>query len=471
MKQLRWVIILAVSAVLLTVVFLFVNKNAEKKEKQAKAGESKQLFSIDVDDVTRIVVDNEDGHFAFDWSNSAGTWELVSADRFNLNPYAVQAICTAFCTLWSEKTIAFDCKDTSPYGFDEPVKVQVYTKQTGTENPYILYVGDNTPTYDSYYAMVDGSDDVYTIDYSSGSMFCVAKNTLKNLFLFDTTSGNVDYYRAEDADGNVIELKRDSSTLWQLLKPDVQQDLDRSSVDAIVSALIRVTVTAYMQDDPDNLAMYGLDKPQLKLLIQGRASDADHTPMNEEIWFGKNISDKPDETEMYGYFVNSNQVFKLLRADVAAIHQDLIDYLVPYCASVNVSEVKSIDIDLGDVLNVKTKLDIDYENDTYMLDGKQVTGEENLSLCQNFYRSVTQLRFSEIGLDAKPEGEPAMRITYDFHDGTSTELGFVQFADNNFYLMRNDEYTGLTVRLNRFTSVNSLTKNYETLAEAMKKAS
>ena len=467
MKQLRWVIILAVAAVLLTVTFLFVNRNAEEKEKQAKAGESKQLFSINVDDVTRIVIDNEEGHFAFDWSNTAGTWELVSADQFNLNPYAVQAICNAFCSLWSEKTIAFDCKDPSPYGFENPVKVQVYTTQTGSENPYLLYVGDNTPTYDSYYAMVDGSDDVYTIDYSSGSMFCVAKNTLKNLYLFDTLSASVNYYRWEEND-SVIELKRDSNALWQLVTPTVDQDLDRSSADAIISSLVRVTVTAYLQDEPDNLAMYGLDEPQMKLLVRGTAPDAANTPMNEEIWFGKKVSDKPDETEMYGYFVNSKQVFKLLCADVAAIHQTLMDYLDPYCISVSVSEVKSIDIDLGDVLDVKTRLEIDYSNNIYSLDGKEITGEETLNICQNFYRSVTQLRFSDIDLNAKPEGDPAMTITYQFNDGTSAVLGFVQFADNNFYLMRNGKYTGLTVRLNRFTSVNSLAKNYETLVQAMK---
>ena len=85
MKQLKWIIILAVSAVILTVVFLLVDKNAKQKAKQEKAAEGKQLYSIDIDAVTRIVIDNEEGHFAFDWSKTAGTWELVSADKFNLN--------------------------------------------------------------------------------------------------------------------------------------------------------------------------------------------------------------------------------------------------------------------------------------------------------------------------------------------------------------------------------------------------
>ena len=468
MKQLKWIIILAVSAVILTVVFLLVDKNAKQKAKQEKAAEGKQLYSIDIDAVTRIVIDNEEGHFAFDWSKTAGTWELVSADKFNLNVYAVQAICNAFCDLRSEKTVAFDCRNTTVYGFENPVKVQVYTVETGEDNPYILYVGDNTPTYESYYAMVDGSNDVYTIDYSSGSMFCVAKNTLKNMYLFDTYSASLSYVLQEQEGKTVMEIERDSNGIWQLKSPEVKQEIDRSAMDTLASTLVRLTVTGYLQEDPESLSVYGLDHPVMKLMLKGKAVDHDQTPMSEEIWFGKPISDRQEETEMYGYFVKTKQVFKILRADYAAINQKLADYLNPYCISVGIADLKGISIDMGEVYDLKADLLLDSANEKYALNGKEITDEDILSKYQDFYQSITLLRFTDLDLDAKPEGDPAITIRYDYRDGTVQELTFIKQADNNFYLMRNGEYTGMTVRLNRFTSVNSITKNYEALTYAMK---
>ena len=468
MKQIRWIIILAVAAVLLTVAFLFVNQRTKEKEKQEKAGEAKQLFSVDSDLVTRISIDSKDeGNFTFEWSDEGQTWVLGKGQDFNLNVYAVQAICNNFCTLWSEKTVAFNCKDTKQYGFENPVTVKVYTTETGDENPYTLYVGDNTPTYDSYYAMVEGHDDVYTISYTSGSVFCVAKNTLKNLYIFDTSTSLVTYMKQEEADGSVIEVERDKARQWQIKTPKLLQEPDRSAIENVIDAVIRVTVSAYLADDPENLAMYGLDHPQFKMTLRGVTSDAAGTPMEEEIWFGKNVSENPDETEMYGYFAKSNQVFKILRADVAAIRQPLSAYLSPFCTTVSIADLKSIDIDLGDVLDLKTTFEVNYEEDTFRIDGKEITRESDLDLAQNFYRSVTMLQFSDIDLKAKPENDPAMRIVYHFNDGTDRELGFVQFADNNFYLMRDGAYTGLTVRLNRFTSVNSITKNYDALIKGM----
>ncbi|MBR3269573.1 MAG: DUF4340 domain-containing protein [Oscillospiraceae bacterium] len=468
MKQLKWVIILLVTAVALTGVFLAVDKKAKQREKQKKAAEGRQLYSIDINAVTRIVIDGDDGHFAFDWSPTAGSWQLVSADQFNLNIYAVQAICNAFCDLKSEKTVAFDCKDTSVYGFDHPVTVQVYTTETGSENPYILYVGDNTPTYESYYAMVDGSNDIYTIDYSSGSMFCVAKNTLKNMYLFDTNPSGLRYIRQETTGEPVLEFRRDDNDIWQMNQPDMHVTLDRSAIETLANTLIRLTVSGYLEENPEDLSQYGLDKPIMKLILKGNEYDMEKTPKEEEIWFGKKVSDKQDETEMYGYFVKSSQLFKIKNADYASINLKLTEYLNPYCISVGISDLDGISVDMGDVYDLKADLKLDSENDRYWLDGKEITDPTVLTLYQSFYQSIVQLRYTDVDLDAKPEGDPAITICYRYKDGSENKLEFIQFADNNFYLMQNGQYCGQTVRLNRFTSVNSITKNYEALILGMK---
>jgi hypothetical protein len=62
-----------------------------------------------------------------------------------------------------------------------------------------------------------------------------------------------------------------------------------------------------------------------------------------------------------------------------------------------------------------------------------------------------------------------MTITYTRTDGTALVLGFVPTSDkNNFYLMQDGSYTGMTVRLNKFTTGASVTPSYESLMAALK---
>ena len=61
MKQLRWVIALGIAAVVLTAVFIFVDKRSRENKQKSNIGGPKQLFAIDADDVERITIDSEDG--------------------------------------------------------------------------------------------------------------------------------------------------------------------------------------------------------------------------------------------------------------------------------------------------------------------------------------------------------------------------------------------------------------------------
>lgn len=468
MKQLRWVWVLGIAAVILFGVFIFVDRQAKQEEARAQIGAAKQLLSIDSTTVTRITIDNEEGHFAFDWSTEAGSWLLVSSEQFNLNTYTVSAVCNYICNLSSLKTIAFDCKDTAVYGFDDPVTLKVYTTETGSENPYILYVGDNTPTYDAYYAMVGGSDDVYTIDYTSGSIFCVAKETLKNSFLFDTYSSLVEYFKLEADGKTVMELKRDDARAWQLQAPS-GFNLNKSRVDEMMELLVRATVVSFIEENPSDLAQYGLDQPAQKVYVKGVINEQN---VEQEIWFGNYISDREDEYTLYAYFANSKEVFTVLRGDVSFIHDSLDYYLLPYCIDINIEDLQALEIDMGEIYDMHVKMDIDYENNQYTLNDIDIDALEDetiLGLYQDYYRSISNLRFTELELDAKPDtdAEPVITILYTRKDGTQTELEFIEKAENNYYLLHDHSYTGMTVRLNSFTATASVINNYELLQKAL----
>lgn len=466
MKQLRWVWILGITAVLTILIFIVVDQRTKVREEEKRIGEVKQLLSIDPEAVTRITVDNEEGHFAFDWENGTG-WKLVSQEQFAINAYAVNAICNYICDVSSQKTVAFNCENTAVYGFDHAVTLKVYTEDTDDEHPYILYIGDSTPTYDAYYAMVDGSDDVYTIDYTRGSIFCAAKDSLKNTYLYDVTSSMIQYYRLERGGKTVTEISRGADGTWQLDTPS-GYPIHKSNIDVMFNDLIRVNVASFVEEHPEDLAQYGLDAPHTKLYLN--ALDG-KTSIDEEIWFGSKISE--NALEMYGYFVSREQVFTVYTNDVSFIESEPSQYMLPYCLDVTIEELSEIEIDMGDVYDMHEVLHLDYANTQYALGDTDVTAlddETKMALFTAYYRTIAYLTFTALDLTAEPDAdaEPDIRIRYTYLDDSTVELDFVEKEQNNYYLLKNGEYTGMTVRLNSFTGAGCMTDAHKALLDALK---
>ena len=469
MKQLRWIWILGAAAVLLTVLFIVVDRRSKQQEEKAHVGDAKQLLQIDPDAVTDIELNNEEGKTVFTWNGTARTWEISEGDKFNVNVYAVSAICNYACALKSLKTVAFDCQNTDVYGFQDPISVKIYTTDTGKEHPYIIYVGDATPTYDAYYAMIDGSNDVYTIDYNSGTVFCSTLNSLKNRYLFDTSTSLVNYYKVEQDGETKIEIRKNSDNLWEMLQP-AAFPLSDSDVSEMMNSIVRVQIDAYLEKDPADLAQYGLDKPHTKLWLEGTLGDID---MKEEIWFGDMVTSNEAETQIYGYYANSKQLFRINRAEVSFTEQDITTLMYPYCVEPDIRELKSVEIDMGSYYDLHETLYLDYANGQYSLGDIDITAknDENImQLYQTLYRTIATLKFSEVHLDEQPdmEKEPAMQIIYTEQKGGKTTLDFIEKGTNDFYLVKNGTYTGLTVRLNRFTSSGSITDRYQMLLAALK---
>lgn len=466
MKPIRWMIALVVAAVALCAVYFVVDYQADDREKKQQLGAAKTLFSFDTSAVSRVTLENEDGYFAFDWDVDNSTWQLVSADQFSFNTYAISTICNYFSELSSEKTVVFDCQDTAVYGFDTPTVLKVYTTDKGEENPYVLYVGDSTPTYDAYYAMLPDSNDVYTIGYTQGSIFCADKDTLKNTYLFDTYSTLVDAYELSRGEKTVFSLERDSDSLWQMTYPR-PYTVHSSNITDLMDSVVRVQVDSFVEENPADLAKYGLDHPQYTLKLRGTING---NAVNRELLFGDMITDNANETQMYGYISDSDQVFIITKASVSFLDEDTTEYILPYCVDVSIEDLSKIEIDMGEVYDMHETLYLDYANEQYALGDIDIDAyddEDILTLYQNFYRAVANLQFSAMDLDAVPEGEAAVTILYTHLDGSVTAAEFIPQAENNFYLVVDGAYTGLTVRLNRFTGSSGVVLSYETLLRGL----
>ena len=469
MKQLRWIWILGITAVVLIGIFIIVDMNSDKKEREKHIADGKQLLHFDASKVTALSLKNEEGTLAFEWDTENAEWKQTEGEQFHVSNYAVNAIVNYACDLQSLKTVALNSDSKEIYGFTDPIELRICTTDTGRDHPYIIYVGDNTPTYDAYYAMIDGSDEVYTIDYNSGTVFCASRNALKNAYLFDTTAAQVSYIRFEKDGKTTVELSRDDERAWQLLQPS-GFSLAKAYVDELSDDIVHITVDSFVEEGTVDLAKYGLDKPHTKVFLKGSSGIR---ALEEEIWFGAPLTENENETDLYGYFVTSKQVFSIKKAETSFADTTAAKLILPYCADITLNDVKSIDIDMGEIYDLKAAAEFDMENEKYKFNGTDISNmyDETVNkLFKDFCRSVATLGFTDVQLDEKPDpdAEAAITILYKFKDGSQKKLTFTKKTANEFYLFTDGKYSGLTVRLNKFTDSASVTTTYNALVQALK---
>ncbi len=314
--------------------------------------------------------------------------------------------------------------------------------------------------------MTENSPDVCTVDYTTGGIFCVSKNTLKDNHFFNSLSSLISYYKVEKKGEDTLEIVRKEDYSWELKQPAPLR-LMKSEVDNLFDIIVRVLLQDYVEENPQDLAKYGLDDPWAKVTIRDQAN----VPRSGEIWLGDPVSDDPNEKDIYGYFVKSKEVFRIQRADVSFLNNKLDEYVNPYCYPTDIADLTQIDIDMGSVYAMKETLHLDYANKQYSLGSTDITAlnDDRIStLFQNLYRAVSTIAFSELDIHAEPSpDDPVMTFTYHYKDGHTGVMSFTKKADNNFYCFKDGVYTGMTVRLNHFTTQGGIVPSWETLKEAL----
>lgn len=457
MKQGKIIALLAGAVVLLTGGYLALRlKNAEKTNQKQEQEAPVSLISFDGDATASLTVQNEEGTFRFLFQNQ--TW-VLDGDEFTANPYTVSAICSYMCNLNSVKTIAKDVTDLSPYGLSDPVKL---TAVTDSGDSYQLLVGNPTPTNESYYAMLPGTTTVYTIDYTSGSVFRANKNTLKNRYLLDAYSTEITEFSLE-RDGKLIySMTHDAAMQWIINQP-IQWQGYTSNINEILDTFVRATATAFVDNNPSDLSQYGLDQPSYRLHAK---TDAKETT----ILLGKMVSNAENEVSIYGMFQESGQVFYMTKAALNFLDDDLLSVAYPYVYNPDASTVKQLVVDCNEV---QATLELDTQNKKYSCNGVDISdmGDEVTQAFQDFYQAVATMGLSQVDPDAKPEGEAAISFTYTLQSGEVNRVELIPASDTTYWIMKNGTYTNFMTRKKILNVTGGIISSYETLQKKIQEAS
>ena len=432
----------------ITAFFIVKNQQDEISKAEIEKANENVLFSFSSDDVNVVEIDCPDGQYITEYTGES--WQFTNTDEFVANQDYIINVISYMSTLEAEKSFGSSKEaDLTKYGLDSPITITCKTN----ESDHTIYIGDPTPTNEAYYCMVEGRDDIYSIEYSYGSVLYANKSLLKSKYMLTYSDSEITGFELLRGDEVIYEVEKDESNIWHFIGEHASLKVNSTKISAMISVLTRLKAEEFIEEDLADYSKYGFDKPYAQMKITG--SDG----KNHSLLFSY-YGDDPDY--VYILIEESKQVSKYYALDVDYIENTLLDVAVTQIYATYLNTITGLDIDYK---GEKIDFDVDSANGKYILNGEDISeyGDDVINNFNSMYNQLSALYFSGVDYDAKVSGEPAITITYHLNDNTDTVMEFIPINADEYWLVINGEYTNYIVSETTISGSYSFMYWYEKL--------
>lgn len=413
MKKKRNLIILAIVLLALLGSYLYMNNKPKKEKDTDNEYTSIEILKLNSEDITKMTVSTKDGELVFE--RDGDDFKLTSHPDTLIDNGAATNLLMSFSSLYGEKIISETPEGLENYGLKDPAATATATLKDGTSKT--VYLGDRVPGGSSYYFMVDGDKKIYTISAADGNHFEYKLSDIRRKNVFSMEPENIRYIKIVK-DGNVlIELNQDAKSpseaekfgdnSWVMEKPySMPYYGDENKIGPLLESLVSLSVEDFVEDDPKDLAKYGLDKPHMQLAI--KAADKLYN-----LYIGAN----KDEHSTYFMTDSSKSVYTMSSESVAGLSINSFDYLSKFACIISIDNVDKIHVEGPKVNSTLTLTRKDKDNVIYKIDGKEV--EEKAF--KNTYQSIIGLLYEAENDKQVPENAE-VKVTYSLNKGQTKEI-------------------------------------------------
>lgn len=455
-------IILAAVIIAAAGIFLIAKYYNDKTAEESEAEAQKLImFDFNADDVEKVEIHTDGEDFIIDYvsdanqsltSNTHGGWNLTNNNEFYLNDAIISAICTNMSNLKASKIL--DSTDTSAYGFDNPVKITVSTKD---KSSYTVLIGDSTATYENFYAMKENDDNIYLIDFTIGSILCPSKDALKYTYIYPYSSYDITHFalwKGKESDNNILfSMNKDSNSDWAMEKPFNDNTVYLSQINDFLTQTSKDEIYSFVQENctEADYSKYGFDNPQYVFEIS-TAED------KIKVIFGDYTN---NDTEFYGLFTETGQVVTFATNTITIFNYKTADMLNSPIFSTDISRVTEAEVTISDK---KVVLGIDTDSESYKLNGK-IVSDDKKDLYISFFNAFNNAYYIYEENSSVPSGNEEIKVKYTLSSNTVTEISYIPIPEtDNYWVLKDGDYTGYTIKKNIISNISS---SYEELAKAM----
>lgn len=433
MKKINNLLILAISIViLLSFYFILKSRPNDTIEKSQGSTKSITLLELEPEQITKMTLKSENNLIRFEKQKN----QWVANFNFPLIQSEIDDLANTFKSLNAELIIEEEPADLEQYGLKQPsVIIEVATENENESK--IMYLGELTPSGNDYYLKLETDPAVYTIPRYIGAKFKMSPAGFRDHNLTEVNFEKINYLKFSWLDKPILEIKLDTSDsklnqfgigIWRMVKPyhdEVPVTTDKFQ-QRILNTLSSITkAEKFIDDNPSDLARYGLDKPQGELLIK-----------DEDSVFHLLIGKPMDEDFIFCKKSGLNSIFTVRKSNLKIINIkpfELIEKFVfiPYIEDVDQITLSGLGFNHSFTIDHQKKADSKDDSETpdniYKINGKQIEERLFKSIYQNFIGLLIE---SECPSQLKNK-VPVLHLTYHLNKGSKRQMD-IKFIPYNF---------------------------------------
>jgi len=231
-------------------------------------------------------------------------------------------------------------------------------------------------------------------------------------------------------------------------------------MDSFLRGLSGLKAGKIVDDRSSNLKEYGLDAPRyvFRYTLDGQPY---------ELRIGNR-----EGSVFYAMLEGKDYVFTISADNLSYLDTPLKDVvqLMVHVPSIFDTSKLVIEIDgRTDVLEMDISQEL-ADDDVYIFNGQKIEDKDDRSLFRKYFQGAIALSGDRLDLDAKPEGEPEVRLTYTSRTGEATVVELIPTPDGyGYHAMKNGDYTGLVLGKRELDKANmGIRKSYENFIEGLK---
>ena len=300
---------LILSLVFIGVVFYYflLEVPAEKKKNETKEL-SEKIMIFHTEDVDEFSVIRKDQTIVVQ-RKGGNPWQIIQPLQTTADPFATETLLDKLRDARFSRVVEEEPADLSTYGLSDPsLKVSLKIKN---QNEIILLIGDKSPIGQSFYIKRDDQKKV---------LLAQAKDLGPSLF--DLRDKTVLSHNTRDVTD--VELRRNGSLL-RLEKKDsawgivgtVTAKGDSKDIEDLLNSVRASRVSSFIEENPSDLALFGLNPPSIQMTIQSGKSDSQSLLIGAQSPGGS----------YYAKTGKANNVFTLDPGIVAALSKGELDFL------------------------------------------------------------------------------------------------------------------------------------------------
>jgi len=436
-----------VSALLILIIALsayiyLVNK--PKNQETTSETKTIPITELKRENITKMTLTSEYQKLVF--TKKDGKWIVNDINKPSyFDQDKIDDIAFSFSNLSAEKVVETNPKDLSKYGLENPKVTAEATFKDGTTVTFFL--GDLTPTGNTYYLMKKGDERVFAVWVNHGENFSISPQKLLSVKFPEIDTTKITYVKLERKNQPTIEIEKvpesneDASfkyyvKMWNMVKPySAPVGVSSDKFSEFIENISSFSPDEIVGDDVYN-TKYGLDKPTIEFVVK-----------DEKNAIHLFVGNAKDSSTYYCRLANSNIVFVMENYKLEFLNNiKPFDLAEKFSYIVNIEYVKKVEVTMKDkkhtiIINkklVKKAQNKDEQDEyayTYLVDNKKI--EEDTF--KKFYQVLIGL-LNESENDKKPEGKPEMTTTFYLENGTVDKVEYVPYNDDFYIVVRNGTY-------------------------------